>query len=263
MSGTVWYLLLALVSAVAFPAGWRLGRRRAAAVVGWGVALGVLLFKAVLNHRPDWEFALIRWPHYVYLQSWLVFPIGLFCLGLAARLVPLARNARALMVLAVFVWSVSLWTERWFIADPDTSSVQRAGPNHHCIQSTSYTCGPASCVSVLSYLGVAATEGELVGACRTPPQGGTSLYRLWWGLTKLLPANYQAKIVSADEFCALGTLGVQATWKIHAIGVVFDGPDAIIHDPARTSPRRMSRADYAKEYGGPAVAIIPRTSARP
>jgi len=56
---------------------------------------------------------------------------------------------------------------------------------------------------------------------------------------------------------------VQATGKIHAVAVRFDGRGVVVHDPAREEPARLTRAEYAEEYGGPAVALIPRRRGDP
>jgi len=42
-----------------------------------------------------------------------------------------------------------------------------------CLQSTSYTCGPAAAVTALARLGIKAEEGELAVLARTTPQMGT------------------------------------------------------------------------------------------
>ena len=103
-------------------------RGQHAAWAGYAVALALLLFKAALNHNPVWEYQWFGWwPHYVFLQSYLIFPLGLACLGLAAGILPPGRSRRAVTILAGFLVLVSLWTERWMFVEPDTRSEARGG----------------------------------------------------------------------------------------------------------------------------------------
>ena len=72
-----YYLLLSLVSVTSFAVGLWIGLRgRRRAIAGFVTLLVLLLCKAVLNHNPDWEFALFPWPDYIYFQSYLMFPLA-------------------------------------------------------------------------------------------------------------------------------------------------------------------------------------------
>jgi len=251
------YLAGALLSAGAFLAGRALGRRgRGVAIAAWVLLVLVLGAKAVLNLRPDWEFALFPHPAWPLVQGWLIYPVALACLGMASRLLPPGRNRRAVAVLAGFVFAVSLWTERWMAVEPDGSSTARAGPDHHCSQTTSWSCGPAACVTLLSCLGVEATEGEMVRLCRTPSHGGTSLFRIAMGLRARLPgADVRVVDGDPDALRARGGPAIVSVRRVHAIAVEFDGDGVIVHDPARPAPERMPFARYREEYGGFAVVV--------
>ena len=85
-----YYLGFAVLGVLAFALGWRVaGAGKRPALAGYGVVLTLLVTKAILNHNPVWEFALFgTWPDYVFIQSYLIFPLGLCCLGLAAGLLP-------------------------------------------------------------------------------------------------------------------------------------------------------------------------------
>jgi hypothetical protein len=251
------YLLGAALSIAAFWLGRALGRRgRAAAAVSATLLLSLLGFKAALNLRPDWEYALFPHPAWSLVQGWLIYPVALASLGMASVLLPPGRNRRAITVLAVFVFPVSLWTERWMATAPDDSSTARAGPDHHCPQSTSWSCGPAACVSLLSHLGVAATEGEMVRLCRTPPHGGTSLFRISMGLRSRLPGS-EVLVIDGDpdDLRRRGGPAIVSVHRVHAIAVAFDGDDVIVHDPSRPAPERMPFEEYRKRYDGFAVVV--------
>lgn len=247
------YYVAALLSAGAFLLG-----RRVRSVKGFLVLLPLLLAKAVLHHRPDWEDALFPWPGYVYVQSWLFYPLGLSCLGLAAGLLPHGRNRTAVTMLAGAVFLLSLWTERWMIAEPDVSLTGRAGPDHHCVQTTGWSCGPAACVTMLSCLGVEATEAEMARLCGTASYGGTSLFHIARGLRAKLPGR-EVRIVRGDPDAlrARGGPAIVSYYRVHVVAVRFEGDDVIVDDPARGAPERMPFAAYRERYGGFAVVAGP------
>ncbi|MHC4133487.1 MAG: cysteine peptidase family C39 domain-containing protein [Planctomycetota bacterium] len=261
MPESLYYLVTALLSAAAFVAGLAIGRSgRRRALIAYGVLLLLLLFKGVLNLRPDWEFALFPWSGYIYFQSYLGFPLGLACLGLALGLLPRGRNRRAVAVLAAVFFAVSLWTERWILVVPDGSSTQGADAEHHCFQTTSYSCGPAACVSLLSCWGLPATEGEMMTLCRTPPYGGTSLFRICRGLRlKLLGLPFRVGIVDGEPALlrALGVPAIVSVRKVHVVTVRFDGDRVVVHDPAWNRVERLAFEDYRARYGGYAVVVQP------
>ena len=244
----MWYFAAALFSASAFLAGLLLGRRRRLGVAAWIAVLALLLLKGVLNQRPAWEYALCPWPFYVYLQGYLGYPLGLCCLGIAASMLPRGRKRSAVVVLAAFTFTVSLWTERWMLVAPDDSSTRRADANHHCIQSSRFSCGPAACVTVLSSLGIEATEGEMMRLCRTPPYWGTSLFRVARGLRlKLEGLRYEVRIVGPDEVLRLRAPAVMAPSRLHAVALLFTKEGAVLHDPLQPA--------------GEPVRNVPRTDA--
>ena len=256
----LYYAVLAVLSATAFLLGRWTGRRgRTAAILGYGLLLVLLLAKALLNHNPHWEFALFDGPDYVYFQSYGVFPLALACLGLASGLLPPGPNRRAVAILAGFVFLVSLWSERWIILEPDTSSEATASEAHHCVQSTIYSCGPAACVSLLSCWGVPATEGEMMGLCATPAYDGTSLFRICRGLRLKLPDRFSVRIVDGDpdRLRALGVPAIVSVHKVHVVALEWTEDGAIVLDPAQAEPEPISMQQVRERFGGPAVVAVP------
>ena len=100
MPDAVWFCFAVAVNALAFGVGWSLGRRRKAALPVFLLVVHLLASKGVLNWRPDWEFALFSFPDYLFVQSWLGYPIGLLAMGLGVGLLRSFRDRRALAVLA-------------------------------------------------------------------------------------------------------------------------------------------------------------------
>ncbi len=253
------YAVVAILGPLFFVLGRMVAQRgRVPALGAYTVLLVAMVGKAVLHHRPDWEHNLFPWPWYVEFQVALFYPLALLCLGLATGFL-VGRNRRAIFVLSLFVWGVGLYTERWLFAEPDGSSTARATADHHCAQSTPYSCGPAATVSLLSLLGRDANEGEMMMLCRTPVGGGTSLFRIAAGLRRKLGGAYAVKIVRGEP-AALRRLGVPAVvsvWGVHVITVYFEGDDAVLLDPALPGPKRMPFSEYQKKFAGFAVVALP------
>jgi len=254
-----YYLGFALLGALTFALGYRVARSgKWPALAGYAVVLTLLLTKAVLNHNPPWEFALFgSWRDYIFIQSYLIFPLGLACLGLATGLLPPGPNRRAVTVLAGFLVLVSLWTERWMFVQPDNSSTTRADAEHYCPQSTGFSCGPAACVSLLSVLGVDATEGEMMELCRTPSYGGTSLFRICRGLRLKLGDKCNARIIDGDpeRLRAHGGPAIVAVRRMHAVTIYFVGDEVVVLDPGLGTPRTITFEQCVERYGGPAVIV--------
>jgi len=255
----LYYATLVLASPTVFFLGrWVGGRGRRAAVVGYAVLVVLLLGKALLNHHPHWEYRLFPHADYVFFQSYGVFPLALGCLGLACGLLPRGRNRRAVGILAAFVFAVFLWNERWVVLEPDTSSEATALAGHHCPQTTSYSCGPAACVSLLSCWGIRATEGEMMGLCSTPAYGGTSLFRICRGLRLKLPRKFDVRIVDGDpdRLRELGVPAIISVRRVHVVAAYWTDDGAVVLDPGRSEPERVSMREFRKRFGGPAVVAL-------
>ena len=253
-----YYVGFALLGLACFALGRSVGRTgKSAALTGYAAILALLIAKAVLNHNPPLEFSLLGWwPDYIFLQSYLIFPLGLTCLGLAAGLLPPGPNRRAVTVLAGFLVVVSLWTERWIFVEPDRSSTARADEQHYCPQSTSYSCGPAACVSLLSQLGIDATEGEMMALCRTPSYGGTSLFRICRGLSLKLGDDYSVRIIdgSPERLQRRGGPAIVPAGRVHAVTLQFTDEGVTVIDPGE-GVETITFEEFAERFGGPAVIV--------
>ena len=262
MPGSAWFALTVAVNALAFAAGFRLGRngRRAGTAVLL-VAAPALVLKSVLNWRPDWEFALFPFSDYLYVQSWLGFPIGLFAMGLGVGLLKRMRDRRALALWAVLLFCISLWSERWMLMPAGHASDLSADECHHCVQSTQWSCAAAACVTLLSYLGVEATEGEMIRLCRSQPRGGTSLFRICRGLQlKLGDEAQDIRIVDGDPetLLGLGRPAIVTHGLMHVVTVKLTPTVVTVHDSLLPAPRILSLEQYRERYSGFAVVVEPR-----
>jgi len=283
MAGIAWYVSTALVTLGAFAVGWgtagrasarrwsgatrRAGRGKRWALGAAAGALAVLLAKVALEYLPVLEAWLFPWPWYVYLQGYWLWPVTLLFFGLAARQLPVRWNRIVIVGVAGVMFAWSLYAARWMVSPPDDSSQRCADASGHCMQSTGYTCVPASCVAVLAWWGIDATEGEMARLCLTS-SWGTSAFNAYRGLTLKLREvarddgrGLEARIVrwDADSLRALAVPAVVTGGARHAVAVRFEKGLFVIDDPLTPGPVRYHRPP--KRITGPAVVIVARGGA--
>jgi len=255
MIDAAWYAAGAALGATAWGLGGRCPRRAAAPALA--LALPALLGLALLRRTPAWEEALLPFDAYVFWRGAAFGAVAILVLTLLARLVPAPRDRRALLALAGFVFAATLWTARWQVIPADTTSARTASVDHHCAQSDGSSCAPACCVTFLSYLGVAAAEGEMAGLCRTRAGEGTDLFRIAHALRRKLGGR-EVRIVSWDaaRLRDHGAPAVVLQGTDHAVAVRFDGAAVVVHDPLHPAPTRVPFDSWARSHGGVSIVAL-------
>jgi hypothetical protein len=259
------FLPFALINAAgiaAFAVGYacaRLGRRWA--LVGAGAVLALLLLKCVLSWMPTWEAALFPGPWYIYLQGYWIMLVGLLFFGLAVPQLPVRWNRWAVVAIAA---GVALWgadRTRWIVQPEHHGREVYADANHHCEQSTPYTCAPTSCVCALSYVGVRVSEVEMARDCLTR-ETGTTVFNTFRGLVIALAGSpYRPRLVHAspEELSRPGVVAVIDDPGIrHALAAYGLGGTIRVHDPLIAAPRDTTLEAFRPHYGGVAILIEPR-----
>jgi len=259
------FILTSLLSVLAFAAGRCDSRHSPRQVQGLAAfVLMVLVAKAVLHAHPAWEAQLLPWREYAVLQSYWIWPLALCFFGLIAGHLPRRSAGRGVAVaIAAVVFAASLWSQRWMVVGIDDRSTAIADRDHHCVQTARDSCVPASCVSLLSYWGVAATEGEMARLCIS--QGGTSLFNAYRGLRlKADDHGLRARIVEAD-LDDIAALGVPVLFGdgAHARVLVPETGLMVVHDPALPHPEVWSRDRVARHLRGPVVVLESTEGERP
>ena len=262
MEGWLFYLGTSAVSVLAFVCGFRLAKKgkRTAGIIA-GVITLVLAFKAVLHYRIDWEAWLFPWTWYVYLQSYWLFPVGLAILGVGVAQAKIHWNRYVLIASAAGLLCYSLWAGRWMVTDGPLPSEARANSEHLCRQTTGYSCGPASCVSLLSILGVDSTEGEMARLCLTH-SAGTTPFNVYRGLKLKLkgkPFDVQIVRLSAKELHSLGVPAVVGLRSGHAF-TIWPVPNSKVTllNPLWTRPWTKTLDRFEADYDGIAVVVFPK-----
>jgi len=240
---------------------WLLARRsRSGAFIGALVLLAALILKAVLTHKPAWEAGLFPWSGYLYVQGYWLFAVGGAFFALAAPLLPMPRNRRAIAILAATVLAAGAWDSAWMFGLPEVGEDRHADANHQCRQSTLFTCAPTACVCALSYVGIDTTEREMARLCLTR-RAGTTRFNTYRGLVlKLSGTRWRPRMVeiAPEELCRKGSIAViDEPAVFHAIAVIGTGDGVILHDPLDDGPLHWSPQMLKHAYGGLAIVIEP------
>ena len=237
--------------------------RRRPRLATWLVpALLVLLFARVaLDARPDWEWTLLPWPGYALVQGFVLYALATVFFGVAASRLPVPWNRAAVGVLAALVLGHGM-VRHSYLAWPERHGEERvAGPDHHLRQSTMHTCGPAACVSALSYFGEVRTERQMAELCLCR-KGGSRLFELYRGLVLALDEErYSVGIEALDAAALLAEDRVVVASNgsgAHAIAIRTSGGEATVHDPLTDAPQRWTRSQLERDYRSPAIVIRSR-----
>lgn len=229
-------------------------------LLGYFIPLGLIFFYGATIHFPSLLNSASAF-------AWLLLGQKKFLiLGFVAAMVlstPLSRlsNKRDRQVVTLLVVAVVFSGSVWPFLAPMFNRSQLAQIQTHmdtdgvCLQSTDYTCGPASAVTALRKLGLPAEEGELAvlsgtsAATGTPPDLLAEVLRQKYGKDGLT-VNYRF-FKSVDELRQAGlTLAVvRFSFLVdHYVTVLNVNNLAVkIGDPLN-GIQTLSREDFQKEW---------------
>ncbi|MBL8753152.1 MAG: hypothetical protein JNK15_07610 [Planctomycetes bacterium] len=257
------FLLTALLAAALglMAAGHVVARRRPRFGKVLVPALAALLVgKAVLDSRPDWEWRLFPWRDYAFVQGFVVYTLAAAFFGAASAALPTKWNRVVVLLVGLGVLGHGAVRHRW-LAWPEVHGDARvADRNLHVQQSTMYTCGPAACCTALAHLGIVVDERTMAAACLTRSDG-TRLFDLYRGLVVTTAGHAIAVSIedpSADEILAerLVVVGTNEG-RGHALCYVGRGDYVVRHDPLRRHADEWDPANLRTHYRGPAVVLRP------
>jgi hypothetical protein len=267
-----WMQLIAIgpLAAAGCWAGWRAGRAR-----WWGWvfagALAVVLLVAAGHRSPRLSVL----PPVAWAVDVDVEPL-VMAAAVPLLLVPLlARSPRRQRPFVGVVAGIML--AYYAVLPPLCPLVARgalaAGRTHVdksgvCVQSTPYTCGPASAVTCLRALGVPAEEGRVAIAARCGPMVGTAAAALAAAVRREFgPAGVAAECRYVPTLAELPTPAVAEVidpqWGGHFVAVLEAGPDfVIVGDPFGGRRQRLAAAEFLGRWKHLAV-VMSRTTPRP
>ncbi|MCK6481219.1 MAG: hypothetical protein HUU06_14025 [Planctomycetaceae bacterium] len=268
-------LLAALLAAAAALGCWRLGILLAARLsrAGGEAAAGVALLLtgglvALVNHAPSSLPRRLLLSPAIYFEFCYFLPTAAFFFGLASRRVPDPRTGRALGVLVAVLAGYSAVhaflafdarSHPGLSAVPPPSGIQR--------QTTGWSCGPASCVTLLAAHGIRSTEREMGEYTLCYRRRGTTMPRFLRGLAlKLRDAGSRLRVRAADHlslreleaFPKPCLVGLRLTFMVdHAVVVMGVGKDGTwrVADPIRGTVGPMSLVEMRERFTGEAIAL--------
>lgn len=196
--------LLALITCGTFALGRRLGQRYSPAVCNLiaAITFATILFY-ICNVWDDVLLArLLPFSNLIILGNWFP-PASGFLAGLMWQ--NLSSQPARSRILAVMLVAVGAYTAiQPLYGDQPQCHSRWAG--EVCLQTSPYTCGPASAATLLRAHGIDATEQEMAGLCLTRSglvKDGTS----WQGLYRGLKHKTRGTGWEVEVFrCSLGEL---------------------------------------------------------
>ena len=250
---------IAVISLLAGAGAYVWSRRSAmAANVLVPLLLALVCGKAVLDAKPAWEWTLFPWPGYAFVQGSVLYGIAVVFFGVAAVRLPLRWNRLVVLALGVAVLGHGLHRHAW-LAWPEVHGDGRVpGVDHHLVQSTHYTCGPAACAAALSHLGIVVSERDMAAMCLTR-SSGSRLFDLYRGLVVALDGraiDVSIEDLPAEALLASDLVVVAANSGFgHALCLVTTNGAATVHDPLQPYAQRWDGAEVRREYRGPAIVL--------
>jgi hypothetical protein len=181
---------------------WAFRRSRPAATWAVGVMLALILLKAVVNHIPAAEPRLFPWDWYPFVEFWWYLFPAMFIFGVGITLVRSSVWKRDLLLagggfLLLYCGVAAVGVER------PGNLLGVVNAEGICLQTTGYSCGPASAATLLHHYGVQATEDEMAQLCVTRGGGvrsaGTSDAGILRGLRHKL--GYRGRAVISTPAC--------------------------------------------------------------
>lgn len=265
-------MLIALwvVSVCSALLGWRIGvLRKPAANTAAAICCLVLILGALLARNLDWiPHKLICAPAAYLEYTWFTPPaVLLFALGARQAELRTGRNARLMKLLVVMLAGFSTLRladqQGWLLGNIGTSpsNIDFQGVVR---QKSSFTCGPASCATLLRHLKIdaAATEAQMIPLCKTGMFGSTPL-GMAVGLKSIAePLGWHIQIVKCDGHSFIRRRqpavvsmreGFAASHAVAVIGFKEDGIQ--VADPL-SGLSWWSISDFNKLFSGEALILL-------
>ena len=250
-------VLLLLATALALP---RLARQRGWGII-WMLSLIMLALLGWLRRHPDWEMSpAFHWLTAGRTEYVLYGPLALLLLGLPGVQVPRRATRLAVMALSLVVClEYCLGPFLGPIVGAPAEAV--VDPDGICIQTDSYSCGPAASLTALHRLGIQADFMTLARAAHTSQAIGTPPDLLCAALEKLYPVR--AVYVHLDR---LDDLPPGQAVLVLQLGLFVDHYVALLErsdgeiwigDPM-AGKVRLTRADFESRWRHTALLIHPR-----
>jgi len=256
-----WLVLSLALFAGFFALGAWVGLRRARAAP-WSVGGAVVLIFLRILWRlyPQFEYPFFPFDWYVEVRPWWVFAPAQFAVGVGAAKMSTKGARVGVAMLGLLLWVVS--GQRMVLSYMLPQDEMKGTPDEKGVvrQTTDYTCGAAAAATVLTQMGVRATEREMAELCGTNAFTGTDEFGVAKGLRARLPGA-RVRVLGGDwEDLKRAPMPAAVTirhvpWIDHWV-VVLEVQDAavIVGDPV--GGRKVMRKEvFLRRWRGVMVTV--------
>jgi predicted double-glycine peptidase len=266
---------LILFSALSI-AGFIIGRNKQvinARNKAWFVALRIFLialicFAGWLKFHPEIEYYFIpRWFALSFEIIW-IFPIAVFYASSASKVVSTRFASICAIFLSIILFLFALDSASWVIIKPRINQqLFNISQDGVCLQSTAYTCGAASAVTLLNCYNIPATESEMAGLSHTVTNRGIKFVPLALGIeNKIKPYGFTTALLRLDwdklkrlnQPCVIATkYGFMVDHVVALLGTEDDC--AWIGDPLKGKVK-WTKQEFLNKWRGTVILITQNSS---
>lgn len=228
------------------------------------LSLGVIGLYGVFRFYPAIEYHLI--PLFLASLTEIIgyIPFAMLFFGIAAKRVTSRFLPIELMILALLIFIYGLIRVNWIYTDsgidPDKFLVNHQGI---CFQSTGYTCGAASAVTLLKSFGIDSIEIEMARLSHTS-KDGVSMVQVARAIAyKVRDKGLKVDIITGDwqtlkQITTPCIVNVKWTLLVDHMVVLLKtaGDKVIIADPLR-GKETYSKQDFLDKWRGSMLLVNP------
>lgn len=255
---------LVILSAAGFWAGYRHAAKTGKAWMNVIAALCALCIIAIrlLRFYPVAGFHYIPAFMSSFADTVSFFPFAMVIFGLGLKTARTRRLALEIKFAAALIFAYSLLHASWVLCgvfiDDNKFRIDADGV---CLQSTGYTCGPASAVTFLKAYGIDATEQEMTRLSHANLLLGVDFGFLGKAVEKKAASAGMTIDVIAADYEFLKKHGkpciVYVRWHFlvdHVIVVLHADENKVIFADPLDGKREWSRQEFLDRWGGEAIA---------
>lgn len=271
--GTTCFLLLIILIVEGYLFGLFIAGRSKGIWIPSGMISLFLLLLALLAtcsmFRPDIEFKIFPVKYYIFFEyTWFV-PIATFFFGIMRRRVergfaPLGCDfINLVLLLYTIVHSI------WIFVGSGVASTAPLFIDGVCIQSTQYSCGAASLVTMLKHYGIESNEKEMAELSYTVMGWGTKMIRIANALAQKIEDEGIKMDVDIVKINWDGLKRVQGPCIVdikyspfmdHVVVVLeIEGDDVILGDPS-IGRVTLAKDEFLERWRGYAIILYRESS---
>ncbi len=232
------------------------------------VMMTLAVLKAVTGRIPAFEASMVTWDGYPYVEPWGIAWPGMFLVGAGSWVARHSMLKRDALLISGGLMVVLMFAAGWgLVADHRLRGTVRE--NGVCLQTSNYSCAPASAAALLHRYGVPATELEMAQLCLTRTFGisaGTSESGLARGLRRKLEDRGEVRVarLPLDRVPLPALVAIKVPPGIgHSVLVTELTPDTVRFMDPRAGHTALPRERFEADWSGSAIWVESTDPARP